>query len=603
MPATWADVARARQATPPESNIEELLRELAQERDLDAAIQLELLELDARVKNGDVRPCEAFAEALGKIADTVEAWMLAPDVAEETRRSMWKEGALRQGFLTCSWTYLVGADDRNAYSGDIMVSSAPPKGGWDAVAPAWLAVHEDGDVGSGYVPPHPGDADRAGRRAHFLANAILSDSWGTAGSLPAIVLEESSPTDQAVNAIGLEFGGQLRNGNIAPGGIAGWVKAKLCTEGRCAAGTITSALVDKLRYGLITGEAGRALKEVHTHHDPTASPPNSRTEYTRKETLTVTARVRLAPGASSAVFGRVVDGNWKVTSLLERTGHPDERREGHGPVMVMSGDFVVDGPGAGSYRMSISGNASPAAVNPDPESYLFDAGGDDRSLCADESLSGSDRRKTSHERVRKVGDPRDLGELLRGATEFHDVTDSESRDLSWKWKFTFRPAPVPEHVEVCARRYLSEEALAAGNAFTQQVMQQLMPAITDMGMSGRGADAQAIVIAFGQDSVGSGDVYVALTEHASRIANGCEELDQLWIHGDDEGELQYKDALERHKGNIAAFAALREQLADTLASAGDSAADKIRSENRVAAGNIDELCAKLRREGLEAFMS
>jgi hypothetical protein len=605
MAATWADIVEARKATPPASNIEDLLGELAQDGDLEAAIQLEVLRLDARVSDGEVRPCEAFAEALDAIARTMESVMLSPDLSEEARRTVW-DRPMRRNFLTYAWMYLVGLDDRNNYGSALMMGPQTPKGSWDSVSPEWAVSHQDGSAGSGYMPPRADDddMDRTGRKAHFLANAVLGHRFGSAGAIPANIwaISETSTTDNEVNALGVEFGRQLRGGGIMPGNTAGWVKARLCTEGRCAAGTITPELVGKLRYGLMTGEAKAAHTEIHTRHDPSATPSHTRREYQRDEKMTVTARVQSRPDSHAAVFGRAIDGSWKVTSVTRATGQPDQRLEGYGPITCASGELAIEGPGAGSYGISISGEASPSATDPSPSSYHFGAGGDDRSLCADESLSGSDSRKKSRRTVTRVGDPQNWGEMLRGASVHHDVTDTETTEWSWSWTFTFRAAPAPEHVPICARRYLYEEVMSAATGFISQVSQHLGLVISEMHMAGRAGDAEAIMRAYTESYTRFGEAAAALSGKSARIGDGCGNLDRLWIHGDDEGELQYQDALERRKSDIAEWLAIEEQLIDQLASAAEAVVDQVRAESAVAATTIEELAAKLRRERLESFV-
>lgn len=263
MATTWADVNRARQATPPASNVESLLDELATEGDLDAAIQLELLKLDARVGSGELRPCEGFAEALGAIARAVLDHTTGPDMLGEVRTAEWDD-ALRAKFLMYAWAYLVERGDREGFTGNaisilssddrVEVSgwfSHTAKGGWESVAPAWSASHADGDAGSGYMPPRDDDPDddRAGRKAHLLANALLAYRYGSLGSAPAWVWSwtETSTTDNDVNAMGVELGRGLSDGTITPDGVAAWVKRRLCTEGRSVEGRITADLIDKLR--------------------------------------------------------------------------------------------------------------------------------------------------------------------------------------------------------------------------------------------------------------------------------------------------------------------------------------------------------------------
>lgn len=612
--ATWAEVTALRQSTPPQDSAK-LLEELADSGDLDAAIQLELLKLDAKV-GSELRPCEAFADALAAIARAVQAQASGPDMLGEVNTAPWDD-VLRAKFLIYSWAYLVERGDRSGLiggaiaplTGDERVEisgwlSHTAAGEWESVAPRWSLAHDDGGPGTGYMPPRADDAvgDQHGRKAHFLANAQFGYRYGRLGSVPAEIWEitEDSTTDMAVNELGVEFGRALREGDITADNVAAWVRRRLCTEGRCAEGSVSPALMELLRYGLITGEAQYDHEEVHTRDDPKRDPVHSKTVNTREERMSLTARVRLRPGQPDAEFGRAIEGNWSMLVTSTSTGEPDQRRSGSGAITRVAGSLMVDGETAGDYSLSADGEASAAEM--DFTTYHFGAGGDGRRLCADESLSGSDSRKKFEEKTERFGDPQDFGELLRGARLHYDVHTTHRIETSWSWKFTFSKAPTPAHVDLCSVRYDGGEVMVAAGAFLQLVMQQLATVMTSMHMSGRAGDADVITAQMTSSYTALADAGGPLHEKSSQIDDGCRRVDDLWLYGTDPGELEYNDALDLLKRHIDDWKNLKEALIDRLASVAEAAADGIRHEDGVAEGHLEALAARLRREGVEAFV-
>ena len=202
-----------------------------------------------------------------------------------------------------------------------------------------------------------------------------------------------------------------------------------------------------------------------------------------------------------------------------------------------------------------------------------------------------------------VGDPENFGELLRGARRHHDVTKKEFVEWSWSWKFTFSAAPQPEHVELCGRRYLADEILGGGGAFVNAVASALQPFVTHMWTSGRSADAEALMRVYIEDSTapysGAG---MELAQLESQIDDGCRQLDVLWIHATDPGEIEYNNAVEKQRTDIAAFTRHREDVIEQLASIAEATADRVRTEDAAAAEKVDRLCEQLRRDGVETFV-
>jgi hypothetical protein len=117
--------------------------------------------------------------------------------------------------------------------GEIVVSTSRRRESYKP--PDWTNTHDDGGVGSGWMPPLGGDPSpaeaRSGHSAHFLANAILRTRYGVASdAYRALFDNEASTTDTKINRLGSEFAAFLNGGSRTPQEIGDWIRKNMCTE-------------------------------------------------------------------------------------------------------------------------------------------------------------------------------------------------------------------------------------------------------------------------------------------------------------------------------------------------------------------------------------
>jgi hypothetical protein len=239
-------INRLRRNQSPDSDadqrIDDLIRELEASGDLDAAAQRSIIAITRLVERGEITKCEAFARAMQSLATAVQ----------RTRGNLDSEE-----FLKLAWGYLGSEQyqrriDRRAgwlfksyHRNHLFSEERRAREGYSPGA-NWANKHDpsEGEVGSGWFPPLPGDTHskdaRSGKHDHFLANA-LAEYYKRRGHPIVdigILIEtlrsesEEVETDLKMNEFGRKFGGMLRLPHLSPTDIHYWIRNNMCTESR-----------------------------------------------------------------------------------------------------------------------------------------------------------------------------------------------------------------------------------------------------------------------------------------------------------------------------------------------------------------------------------
>lgn len=549
--AKWNEIARLRQSgTTDARRIRELLDELAGQDDIDAIVQKELEALDGRVHAGELKECEAFAEAMASIARAVEN-QPAPRTASGPRNWTTEK---RFEFLQLAWAYLISHQEHTDFGFvSVEVMKREPKGAYEDAAPSWTTTHNDAPVGSGYMPPRDDDPDqdRSGRKAHFIGNAIATYKFGLAGEAPRVGwdLSESSTTDIDVNKIGSEFGHRLTIGEIDSANIAGWIKSKLCTEGQCAPGQVNAALRTKLAWAVATGTFTYHYEGKGGSRDPSAPiPPRERESYyVRDENLRFSFRVSVR--GHSAKFGRVVDGTWNTThrETVTKDGAREERAVSlKNALPGVEGEMALEGDEdyIGTYYVMFL----PPELTDEDRKRIDDAkidtsarifGRPEGRLCADGTLSGSGSGRIGADTWYPVEVAASIGGVLRG-DDMKTAYRKKYHRANWSWRITFQAVAPPDHAGACAELTEAGAVFRAVDDYLVAVGNALASAYVDMYRTGRTAEVMALATAVALTPSSLEIERQRLHELENSMRSMCASMDDMWLSTDPLADSEYK---------------------------------------------------------------